>query len=295
MPPNRHSVPHINTPTGSARPSIDSPRLQAPHAPIRSQSASPNRALPPRRNRAALREYYNLKNNASGSTDTSNGAGAGRKDDETSSEFSVNDHSLSDVIESELDSNKFHPDAFVAKVLKEQSLGEVLKTYNSILQEIRGLDAEKKALVYDNYSKLIKATETIGRMRENMSTGGGVMAGTLDPAISEIYRRAGEIKLDLRKSLSEEQQKEAELSEEEREKVERKRKAQEAVRRVLDAPERIRTMAQEGRTDEAKREWEVIRRVLESWKAQGKGGSDVQRVLDEGEAALREEGKDGKS
>ena len=288
MPPNRRSVLHINTPTGSARPSIDSPRLAAPNPPLRSQSASPNRALPPRKNRAALREYYNLKNNASGSS-------TDKKDDETSSEFSVNDHSLSDVIESELDRSNFRPDAFVAKVLKEQSLGEVLKTYNSILQEIRGLDAEKKALVYDNYSKLIKATETIGRMRQNMGTGGGVMAGTLDPAIADIYRRAGEIKLDLRKSLTEEQTREAEMGQEEREKVERKRRAQEQVRKVLQAPERTRIMVQEGRTDEAKREWETIRKVLEAWKAQGKGGSDVQRVIGEGDAALRGEGKGEKS
>ena len=30
--------------------------------------------------------------------------------------------------------------------------------------EIKGLDGERKALVYDNYSKLITATETIGKV-----------------------------------------------------------------------------------------------------------------------------------
>lgn len=30
--------------------------------------------------------------------------------------------------------------------------------------EIKGLDGERKALVYDNYSKLIAATETIGKV-----------------------------------------------------------------------------------------------------------------------------------
>lgn len=30
--------------------------------------------------------------------------------------------------------------------------------------EIKGLDGERKALVYDNYSKLISATETIGKV-----------------------------------------------------------------------------------------------------------------------------------
>lgn len=289
MPPNRRSVPHINTPTGSARPSIDSPRLQAPQ---RSTSASPNRALPPRRNRAALREYYNLKNNTSGSTE-----GNGNQEDDASSQFSVNDHSLSDVIESELDSSQFRADHFVAKVLKEQSLGEVLKTYNSILQEIRGLDAEKKALVYDNYSKLIKATETIGRMRENMGKGNsGAMAGTLDPAIADIYRRAAAIKSDLRSSLSLEHQQEAELSEEERTKLGKRRKAQEQVRTVLEAPERLRNMVvKEGRIEEARREWATMRKVLETWKEQGKGGDDVERAIGEGDAALRGEGSGDKS
>ncbi len=31
--------------------------------------------------------------------------------------------------------------------------------------EIRGLDGERKALVYDNYSKLITATDTIHKVR----------------------------------------------------------------------------------------------------------------------------------
>ena len=31
--------------------------------------------------------------------------------------------------------------------------------------DIKGLDGERKALVYDNYSKLIAATETIGKVR----------------------------------------------------------------------------------------------------------------------------------
>jgi len=31
--------------------------------------------------------------------------------------------------------------------------------------DIRGLDGERKALVYDNYSKLIAATDTIRKVR----------------------------------------------------------------------------------------------------------------------------------
>jgi len=36
--------------------------------------------------------------------------------------------------------------------------------------EIKGLDGERKALVYDNYSKLITATDTIRKVRHPQST-----------------------------------------------------------------------------------------------------------------------------
>ena len=36
------------------------------------------------------------------------------------------------------------------------------------MAEIKSLDGDRKALVYDNYSKLITATDTIRRMRDNM-------------------------------------------------------------------------------------------------------------------------------
>ncbi len=35
--------------------------------------------------------------------------------------------------------------------------------------EIKGLDGERKALVYDNYSKLITATDTIRKVRHPQS------------------------------------------------------------------------------------------------------------------------------
>lgn len=38
-----------------------------------------------------------------------------------------------------------------------------------MVTEIRGLDGERKALVYDNYSKLIAATDTIRKVRPKQS------------------------------------------------------------------------------------------------------------------------------
>jgi vacuolar protein sorting-associated protein 51 len=77
----------------------------------------------------------------------------------------------SDVPTSEIDSDGFDPDAYVKSKLKDSSLEELLKTYTRVLGEIRALDAEKKALVYDNYSKLITATETIRKVPHSQSLG----------------------------------------------------------------------------------------------------------------------------
>lgn len=65
---------------------------------------------------------------------------------------------------SEIDTEGFDADAYVKAKLKDSSLEELLRTYTRVLGEIRALDAEKKALVYDNYSKLITATETIRKV-----------------------------------------------------------------------------------------------------------------------------------
>jgi hypothetical protein len=106
-------LPTISTPTSSSRPSIDSPSN------ARSTEASPNRnpAPQPRRNRAALREYYNLKKED--------------KADDAGSEYSINDHS--DVQESEMDREGFDAEVYIKHVLETQNLEELLKTYNQVL------------------------------------------------------------------------------------------------------------------------------------------------------------------
>lgn len=92
-------------------------------------------------NRAALREYYNLR------------ASAPRID--------VPD---SEVPTSDIDVADFDAEEYVAKVAAQSSLEELLRLYTRVVGELRALDAEKKALVYDNYSKLITATETIRKV-----------------------------------------------------------------------------------------------------------------------------------
>lgn len=129
------------TPTSSTRPSLDGPPSGVT-SPVPS-SAQPHQ-LPKRSNRAALREYYNLR-----------AAAAPR--------IEVPD---SEVPSSDLDAADFNADEYVAKVVAGSSLEEMLRLYTRVVGEVRALDAEKKALVYDNYSKLITATETIRKVNQ---------------------------------------------------------------------------------------------------------------------------------
>lgn len=156
------------------------------------------------------------------------------------------------------------------------------------------MDAEKKALVYDNYSKLIAATETIRRMRANMDPL-NPMAATLGPAIAEIYERADSVKAELRASMTPAQRYEAEMGEEERAKAAKLARSRELARRVLAVPERLRELVSDGKVEEAKAEWEAPLALLKRWREEGKGGVDVQDCIEDGEAALRGEPPSDKS
>ncbi|RDW73958.1 hypothetical protein BP5796_07400 [Coleophoma crateriformis] len=263
---NGRRIPLIATPTSSSRPSLDIPR---------SETGSPATNPPARRNRAALREYYNLKK-VSESDEIPNSDAA--------SELSSNDHS--DVAESELDAADFNAEEYVKHALQSQSLSELLRTYNGVLTDIRALDAEKKALVYDNYSKLIAATETIRKMRMNMDPL-NPMASTLDPAIASIYERAQNIKDELKSSLGEGPRQGRDATE--------RRKARNAAKKVLETPENLRMLVAKGNTEEAKKQWETTRKLLERWLERGVGGQDVAACIEDGDAALRGEPPNEKS
>ena len=157
------------TPTSSNRPSLDS---------ARSVSRSPNRgpssatsvstsvsgapaaapAQNARRNRAALREYYNLKKQPG--TPTLEITGAVGETEEPNDLLSY-----SEVPASAMDAPDFDAEAYVRQALQDNGLEELLRVYTRVLSETRALDAEKKSLVYDNYSRLITATETIRKVR----------------------------------------------------------------------------------------------------------------------------------
>ena len=148
----------LTTPTSSSRPSLDLPRsLTSSPAPVTNNK---------RASRAALREYYNLKKQQQAAGGAAGASGANTPLLEVADPLldGDGDAPYSEVAGSELDAAEFDAEAFVRGALAERSLEELLKVYTRVLGEIRALDAEKKALVYDNYSKLISATETIRKV-----------------------------------------------------------------------------------------------------------------------------------
>ncbi|RAH54210.1 hypothetical protein BO85DRAFT_141372 [Aspergillus piperis CBS 112811] len=194
---------HSPTPTSSHRPSLDTlntnynlNNLSASSTPSTARAVSPS--LHPRRNRAALRDYYNLK--PSSAADPNNDGRRSRSiprhtdaGDISSSSSGAGGPSILSTTGTELDSPDFDPQRYVNQLLASSSLSTVLKAENTLVGDIRTLDSERKALVYDNYSKLIRAVETIGKMRRTMDDRGAplTMTKTLGPAIAFVAETAG--------------------------------------------------------------------------------------------------------
>ncbi|OAA73583.1 Vps51/Vps67-like protein [Cordyceps fumosorosea ARSEF 2679] len=285
------------TPTSSNRPSLDAARSTVT-SPVNNDPPSTTTTIPvaKRANRAALREYYNLRNAAAAPTPR---IGVELPD--------------SEVPVSDMDMPAFNTDEYVAKVVAESSLEDLLRLYTRVVGEVRALDAEKKALVYDNYSKLIAATETIRKvrphlhvppfppllhpplfrvglctncpkplqMRSNMDPL-NPMASTLNPAIAQIYSQAADIREALRASIPAPDSDEAK----ERATARRRARTRDLAVHVLATPPRLRQLVAEGRLDEARRQWERPRRLLQTWQERGLGGDEVRALLEEGDAAV---------
>ena len=88
--------------------------------------------MQPRRNRAALREYYNLKKE--------------ERADDAASEGSAMDQS--DVAEGEMDRDGFEAEGYVRAVLESQSLEDLLKTYNRVLTGLLRLPFPRLSILY---------------------------------------------------------------------------------------------------------------------------------------------------
>lgn len=243
-----------------------SPKLPASNeAPSSRSSLSSERPAPAnqRSNRTALRDYYSLKS------------------DDSSNRVEAEPSLIQDEIEvvSELDKAGFDADKFVQELLVTEGLEKILKIEAGLLSDVRNLDGERKALVYDNYSKLISATDTIKKMRTDMDPL-VPMTSSLAPTIAHIAETSASLSENLKKNGV------VVESTEQFENVEKldaralAAKQRRTVSWVLDTPSRLRSLVEAGKSDEAKIQWEVVRPLLQKW-SNVKGTDDVRRGCEE--------------
>jgi hypothetical protein len=115
-----------------------------------------------RRNRVALRDYYGLRTqnaeSISSPTEQSRSSSV-----EPGQREAITDNTSPSRLNS-LDKEGFDAGSYVRQLLETEALGGLLALENELVADIRTLDGERKALVYDNYSKLITATDTIKKV-----------------------------------------------------------------------------------------------------------------------------------
>jgi vacuolar protein sorting-associated protein 51 len=167
--------------------------------------------------------------------------------------------------------------AYISTLLSSSDLETVLRTESTLVSEIRGLDGERKALVYDNYSKLIAATDTIRRMRSSMDPLTPTTS-TLAPAVAHIAETAAGVARGLVERVGEGHGAGGEGQGRE----ERRVKERETVRWVLGAPARLGRLVEDGRGDEARAEWAEVKELLGFWQ----GVKGVMEVREACEKAL---------
>lgn len=261
-----------STPSSSVRPSLDAPRIDA-----RSTSPAPPN-LSQRRNRAALRDYYNLKSKASPrpnpsrtsslASTTSNGT--------TSTLTALDDSPLSSTFKSQLDEKNFDAETYIQELLKSSNLKTVLKAEGSLVSEIKNLDGERKALVYDNYSRLITATKTIGTMRRSMDEAGGGSVrsiGMLGPAVDAVAKSAAELTRGTGGN-------DGVRKREERAAMKEERSKRETVRWVLGTPARLLKSLEAGQREEAEADWNGVQEVLGKWEGV-RGSADLKTACED--------------
>ena len=64
----------------------------------------------------------------------------------------------------DINGSAFAPDVYLNKLLKEQSLTELMDKETEMVKHIKALDSDMQTLVYENYNKFISATDTIRKV-----------------------------------------------------------------------------------------------------------------------------------
>lgn len=127
-------------------------------------------------------------------------------------------------------------------------------------------------------------------MRDNMDPL-TPMASMLDPKIAQIYTQASEIRDKLRTSVP----KPADGVPLDEESIRRRERTRQLAAEVVALPPKLRALVEEGRAEEARKAWEMPRRLLQVWAEKKLGGDDVGKLLEESDAIVGWSGSDEES
>jgi len=227
------------------------------------------------RDRAALRDYYNLKPSASHTRASSSSTTVDATATPTPNDHDPSSNPLLAPLSS---ASSFNSADYVASLLQTSTLPELLGVEGALVGEVRGLDGERKALVYDNYSRLIAATAAIGKMREEMEVDGemrGVEKGVerVSVLVDVAGGQDGEV-ADASDGVAERKVEDTGRED--------KDERMQTVRYVLDTPRRLTAAVQEGKQEEAEADWAEVNELLEKWK----GVKGVKEIREQAIAAL---------
>ncbi|KAJ1796478.1 hypothetical protein LPJ59_003728, partial [Coemansia sp. RSA 2399] len=138
---------------------------------------------PPDRTRARekLRSFYNIQPpRPTPTTTTTTTSPSVQRTSNTAATNPTNKVGQNGINSAHFDSKKY-----LKRLLLDEPIDGLLRTDNQLVSEIRQIDGDMKTMVYENYSKFISATETIGRMKED--------ADFMDAEMEKLARRISTI------------------------------------------------------------------------------------------------------
>jgi len=177
----------------------------------------------------------------------------------------------------DINSPDFDADLFVAKLVGEASLSQLMAQEGEIVRQIQGLDSDMQTLVYENYNKFIAATETIRKMRVDFRSMEDEME-QLASSMSSITTFSSQISDKLRTR---------------RQDVSRLSSAHSTLQKlqfVLELPNKLTENIQEGRPGQAVEDWLRAERALTHYKDMASFAGiqeDCEKIMEELKANLR--------
>ncbi|KAJ2161208.1 hypothetical protein GGF46_001636 [Coemansia sp. RSA 552] len=156
----------------------------------------------------------------------------------------------------DIDATAFDSKKYLKKVLVEQGVAGLLQTDNTLVRDIRQIDGDMKTMVYENYSRFITATETIGKMKQDAEFMDAEMA-KLSRQINQISERAR----DVDDKFAERREQINRLSSEHR--------LLSSLQFLFDLPEELNRLIGRGRFVEAAKIWSRTQPQLEHYRQLG--------------------------